>query len=52
MLLNEDPTVTVKCRKTALKVLILYFDMYLHVSEKLNSLSCSFTSISFLSNKN
>jgi hypothetical protein len=42
-----DPAVTVKYR-TAIKVLLLYFN--LHLSVKLDSLSCSFTTISFLTN--
>jgi hypothetical protein len=41
----EHPTVTVKCR-TAIKVLFLY--MNLCQSVKLDSLSCPFTSTSFL----
>jgi len=39
--------VTVKCR-TAIKVLLLYFN--LHLSVEVDSLSCSFTTISFLTN--
>jgi len=45
MLIIEDLTVTVKCR-TAIKGLLLYFNLCL--SLVLDSLSCSFTSISFL----
>jgi succinate dehydrogenase hydrophobic anchor subunit len=45
MFIIEDTTVTVKCR-TAIKVMFLYFNLCLSVT--LNSLSCSFTSISFL----
>ena len=45
MLIVEDPTVTVKCR-TAIQVLFLYFNLCLSI--KMNSLSCSFTSKSFL----
>jgi hypothetical protein len=46
LLIVEDPTVTVNC--TAIKVLFLYFNLCLSVI--LDSLSCSFTSISFLTN--
>ena len=45
MLINEDLDVTVKCR-TAIKELVLYFNLC--GSIKLDSLSCSFTFISFL----
>jgi hypothetical protein len=45
MLIIEDLTVTVKCR-TAITPLFLYFNLCLNVI--LDSLSCSFTSISFL----
>ena len=41
----EDPIVTVKCR-TAIKVLFLYRNLCLSVN--FDSISCSFTSISFL----
>jgi hypothetical protein len=41
----EDPTVTVKCR-TAIKALFLYLNLGLSVM--LDILSCSFTSIYFL----
>jgi hypothetical protein len=44
MLIFED-TVTVKYR-TAIKMLFLYFNV--HLSVMLDSLSCSFTSVSFL----
>jgi hypothetical protein len=47
MLIAEDPTVTVKCR-TTIKVLFLYLLLYLSV--KFISLSCRFTSISYLTN--
>jgi hypothetical protein len=47
MLIVEYPTVTVTCR-TAIKALFLYFNLCLSVM--LDSLSCSFTSISFLPN--
>jgi hypothetical protein len=39
----DDPIVTVKC-KTAINALFLYLNLYLNVM--LNSLSCSFTSVS------
>ena len=45
MLIIEDPTVTVKCR-TEIKALLLNINMCLSV--QLHILSCSFTSISFL----
>jgi len=45
---RPSPTVTVKC-KTAIKALFLYTNLCLSV--KLDSLSCSFTSISFLTNQ-
>ena len=45
MLFIEDPTMIVKCRAT-LKVLFFYFNLCLSV--KLDSLPCSFISISFL----
>ena len=48
ILIGEDPTVTVKCR-TAIKVMCLY--LILCLSVMLDHLSCSFTSISFLTNK-
>jgi len=44
-LIVEDPTVTVKCR-TARKALCLYFNVCLSVM--LDSLSCSFTPMSFI----
>ena len=47
VLIVEDPTVTIKCR-TAIKILFLYFNLCLSV--KFDSLSCSFTSILFLTN--
>jgi len=47
MQIVEDPNVTVKCR-IAIKVLSLFFNLCLSVT--LDSLSCSFTSISFLTN--
>ena len=46
MFIFEDPTATVKYR-TVIKVLLL---VNLCLSVKLYSLSCSFTSISFLTN--
>ena len=45
MLIIKDPAVTVKCR-TAIKKMFLYF--ILCPSVKLDSLSCLFISISFL----
>ena len=48
-LIVEDPTVTVTCR-TATKVPFLYLNLCLRVM--FNSLSCPFTSISFLINCN
>jgi hypothetical protein len=45
ILIVEDPSVTVKCG-TPIKVLFCYFNVC--TSEMLNSLSSSFTSISFL----
>ena len=42
---QEDPTLTVKCG-TAIIVMFIYFNLCLSVM--LDSLSCSFTSISFL----
>ena len=47
MLIIEDTTVTEKCR-TAIKVLFLFFNFNLCLHVMLESLSCSFTSISFL----
>jgi len=45
MITIDNPIVTVKCR-TAIKVLFSYFNLCPSVN--LDSLSCSFTSISFL----
>ena len=45
----ENPTVTVTYR-TAIKAPFVYFDLCLGII--LDSLSCSFTSISFLTNTN
>jgi hypothetical protein len=47
MLIIKDPIVTVKCR-TAIKMLFLYFNLCLSIM--FDSLSSSFTSISFLTN--
>jgi len=47
LLIFDEPTVTMKCR-TAIKVLFLYLNLC--PSVMLNSLSCLFTSISFLIN--
>ena len=47
VLIIEDPTVTVKCR-TAIKVMFLYINSCLSIM--IDRLSCSFTSISFLTN--
>ena len=47
ILIVEDPTVTVKCR-TTIKVLFIYFNWCLSVM--LDSVSCSFTSILYLTN--
>jgi hypothetical protein len=47
MLLNEDPTLTLKCI-TTIKALFLYFNLCLSV--KCNSLLCSFSPMPFLTN--
>jgi hypothetical protein len=47
MLIVKDPSVTVICR-TAIKALFVYFNLCLCVM--LDNLSCSFKSISFLTN--
>jgi hypothetical protein len=48
MVIAEDPTMTVKYR-IAIKVLFLSFNLCLQVM--LDNLTCSFTSISFLTNE-
>ena len=48
MVVAEDPTMTVKYR-IAIKVLFLSFNLCLQVM--LDNLTCSFTSISFLTNE-
>ena len=48
MVIAEDPTMTVKYR-IAIKVLFLSFNLFLQVM--LDNLTCSFTSISFLTNE-
>ena len=49
MVILEGPTVTVKCR-TAIKAMFFLFFFNLYPSVKFDILSCSFTSIAFLTN--